>query len=120
MSIFDKDMRLPDEILYDKCKMVCDIIPMYIRDHKSENDMRYAMMDALRNMDAYTYFQIAEDNNDLISNVLLYPHHIMPSTFFVRFFRRKFILHSNGNKEYYDLETDIFAQFTVNKNGIIY
>ena len=126
MSIFDKDIHLPIEHLYNACKDICrEVIPGNIMHYNGSCDiMQRDIMFELRSMGLLTNrYWPARDSSDInkISKVNVefgeYIRRI--PTYIVEFFYVKEIIGDewlNGSALQYDKP---FAQFTVGINGII-
>ena len=126
MSIFDKDIHLPIEHLYDACKdIVGHVIPMNMMHYNGQCEtMQRDIMFELKNVGLLTNrYWPARDSSDInkINKVTVeFGEYVrrMP-TYIVRFYFVEEIICDHwydGRVARYDIP---FAQFTVGINGII-
>jgi len=126
MSIFDKDIKLPIDYLYDACKdIVQHVIPMNMTHYNGQCDtMQRDIMFELKNVDLLTNRYWPRENSSDINKISkvdvetgVYIRGI--PTYVVRFYFVEEIISDlwlGGHALHYDKP---FAQFTVGINGII-
>lgn len=126
MSIFDKDIHLPIESLYDACKdIVRHVIPMNMMHYNGQCEtMQRDIMFELKNVglltNRYSPGKNSSDINKINKVTVKYGEYIRRiPIYIVEFFYVKEIIGDewlNGSALQYDKP---FAQFTVGINGII-
>lgn len=125
MSIFDKDIHLPIEHLYDACKDICrEVIPGNMMHYNGSCDaMQRDIMFELKSMGLLTNrYRPGRNSSDInkISKVdVEFGEYIRRiPTYIVKFYFTEIIsdLWLGGRALHYDKP---FAQFTVGINGII-